>query len=220
MMDPGLNADLLRLVHGEQDMRFFRPLRPWDLVTVRAAVDSIEDKASGQVLRVRSLALVEGEVVSEATAAMFIRGPKKGEKKDEEKAAPPARPEPVFKAKMKVTEDQTYRYAEASLDDNPIHIDNAVAKMAGLPGIILQGLCTMAFTSRAIVQEACAGDPTRLARLAVRFSKPVLPGDDLETVAWKLVPADGNGPLRYGYETTNQAGAPVITNGVAEVRTR
>ncbi len=219
LTDPGLNADLLRLVHGEQDMRFHRPIRPWDLVTVRAAVDSIEDKSSGQVLRARSLAYVEGELAMEATSAMFIRGTKKGDGKEEEKAAPPARPEPVFRAKMKVADDQTHRYAEASLDDNPIHVDAAVAKMAGLPGMILQGLCTMAFTSRAIVQETCAGDPTRLKRLAVRFSKPVLPGDELETAAWKLGPADGDDRLRYGYETTNQAGAPVITNGLAEVRT-
>jgi len=84
-----------------------------------------------------------------------------------------------------------------------------------LPGIILQGLCTMAFTSRAIVQEACGGDPSRLKRLAVRFSKPVLPGDRLRTTAWKV--GSEGGVLRYGYETVNQAGAPVIVNGLAEV---
>src|SRR6185295_8424898 len=109
-----------------------------------------------------------------------------GEKDKKEEAAPAAaaRGEPVFKSEMQVTDDQSFRYAEASGDNNPIHMDQAVAKMAGLPGIILQGLCTMAFTSRAIVQEAAAGDPLRLRRLAVRFSKPVLPGDKITTTAW------------------------------------
>jgi NAD(P)-dependent dehydrogenase (short-subunit alcohol dehydrogenase family)/acyl dehydratase/putative sterol carrier protein len=216
LTDPGLNVDLLRLVHGEQDMRFHRPIRPWDLVTTRAVVHSIEDKSSGQILRLLQKGFVEGELAVEALTSLFIRGTKKagGEKKEEEKA-PEKRPELAFSVSMKVDEDQTRRYAAASGDDNPIHLDPAVAKMAGLPGIIVHGLCTMAFTSRAIVQEACAGDPRRLKRLAVRFSKPVLPGETVTTHVWKLGTEDGI--LRYGFEAVNQAGVQVITNGIAEV---
>jgi acyl dehydratase/putative sterol carrier protein len=216
LTEPGLNADLLRLVHGEQDMRFHRHLRPWDLVTTRATIHSIEDKSSGQVLKLLLRGWVEGNLAVEATTSLFIRGSKKGEKKADEAApAAPEKREPVFKQVMKVAPDQSHRYAEASLDNNPIHIDPEVAKMAGLPGVILQGLCTMAFTSRAIVQEACGGDPLRLKRLAVRFSKPVLLGDTLTTTAWKLGTEDSF--LRYGFETVNQTGVPVIVNGIAEV---
>ncbi len=215
LTDPGLNADLLRLVHGEQDMRFYRHIRPWDLVCTRATIQAIEDKSSGQLLRLLARAYVEGEVAVEAISTMFIRGTKKGERKEEPAAPPEARREPVFKNVMEVTADQSKRYAEASLDDNPIHLDPDVAKMAGLPGVILQGLCTMAFASRAIVQEACGGDPLRLRRLAVRFVKPVLLGDKLTTTAWKAGTEDST--IKYGFEMTNQAGLVVIANGIAEV---
>jgi NAD(P)-dependent dehydrogenase (short-subunit alcohol dehydrogenase family)/acyl dehydratase/putative sterol carrier protein len=216
--DPGLNADLLRLVHGEQDMHFHKPLRAWDLVTTRALIHSIEDKASGQILRILQKGYVEGVLAVEAMTVLFIRGKSRGGAGGGEKKEDPVAPrgEPIFRVPMKVDMDQTKRYAAASGDDNPIHLDPEVAKMAGLPGIIVHGLCTMAFTSRAIVQEACAGDPTRLKRLAVRFSKPVLPGDTITTSAWKQGPAEA-GILRYGFEATNQAGVAVITNGIAEV---
>jgi len=213
--DPGLNADLLRLVHGEQDMRFHRPLRPWDLVTTRAVIDSIEDKSSGQLMKILIKGFVEGVLAVEAVAGIFIRGGKKTEKKEEAAAEAP-RPAPAFTHQVTVDMDQATRYAEASLDDNPIHLDAEVAKMGGLPGVILHGLCTMAFTSRAFVEQACGGDSRRLARLSVRFSKPVLPGDTLTTTAWPL--GDEGGVKRFGFETANQAGALVITNGTAEVR--
>ncbi len=215
LTDPGLNADLLRLVHGEQDMRWHRPLRPWDLVTTRAIVQSIEDKSSGQILRLLQKGFVEGRLVVEALTTLFIRGQKKAEKKEEAPAAPPAHGEIVFRQEMEVAKDQPWRYAEASGDNNPIHVDEQVAKMAGFPTVILQGLCTMAFTSRAIVLEACGGDPRRLRRLAVRFSKPVFPGDRITTSAWKAGAEDGI--MRYGFEAVNQQGVAVITNGIAEV---
>ncbi len=78
-------------------------------------------------------------------------------------------------------EDQTFRYAEASGDPMPIDLDDALAKQMGLPGIIIHGLCTMAFTSVAAIQHGCPDDPTRLRRLAVRFAKPITPGQTITT---------------------------------------
>ncbi len=51
----------------------------------------------------------------------------------------------------------------------------------GLPGIIIHGLCTMAFTSVAAIEHACPDDPTRLKRLAVRFAKTIQPGQTITT---------------------------------------
>jgi acyl dehydratase len=70
---------------------------------------------------------------------------------------------------LKVTPDRfvTYRYAGASGDFNPIHIDEEFAKTVGLPGRILHGLWTMAQVARA--QEQAAGGPDRLRRLSVQF---------------------------------------------------
>ena len=76
-----LNADLLRLVHGEQDMYFHDVVRPWDLVAARATLLDIEDKSSGQLLKVRQRLMRDGEVVCETISGFFVRAKKKpGEK--------------------------------------------------------------------------------------------------------------------------------------------
>lgn len=70
---------------------------------------------------------------------------------------------------VKVTPDRylTVRYAGASGDFNPIHIDEEFAKQVGLPGRILHGLWTMAQVARA--QTEAAGGPHALRRLSVQF---------------------------------------------------
>ena len=70
---------------------------------------------------------------------------------------------------LKVTPDRylTVRYAGASGDFNPIHIDEEFAKQVGLPGRILHGLWTMAQVARA--QTEAAGGPHALRRLSVQF---------------------------------------------------
>ncbi len=71
---------------------------------------------------------------------------------------------------LRVTPDAglTKRYADASGDMNPIHIDEEFAQKVGLPGCILHGLWSMAQVARA--QSAVAGgDPRALKRLTVQF---------------------------------------------------
>jgi NAD(P)-dependent dehydrogenase (short-subunit alcohol dehydrogenase family)/acyl dehydratase/putative sterol carrier protein len=218
LTDPDLRADLVRLVHGEQELCFYRPIKPWDLAALRAEVVGIEEKSSGELLKIVSRCYVDGQLAAEGLGSFFIRGPKKAGKKEkppEPEEAEVVKKEITFRSEMGVKEDQTYRYAEAALDDNPIHVNPDVAAAAGLPGIILQGLCTMAFTSRAVIQEVLGGDPTKLKRLAVRFSKVVLPGDTLTTEGW--VEKTEEGVTTLGFETLNQRGEVVITNGLAEV---
>jgi NAD(P)-dependent dehydrogenase (short-subunit alcohol dehydrogenase family)/acyl dehydratase/putative sterol carrier protein len=215
--DPDLNADLLRLVHGEQDMTFHRHLKPWDLVAPRAEIIGIEEKSSGQLLKVRQVLMCDGELVTEVVSGYFIRGEKKSGDAAP-KAAPAAAPERaiVYEESQTVAADQPYRYGKASGDENPIHMDENTAKAAGHPSVILHGLCTMAFAGRAVVNGLCDGDPERLHRLVVRFSKPVLPGWTLTTRVWEEGAEDGR--TRYGFETTNQDGVKVLANAFAEVR--
>jgi acyl dehydratase len=89
----------------------------------------------------------------------------------------------------------------------------------GLPGIIVHGLCTMAFAGRAVVEEACGGDPERLRRLAVRFSRPVLPGQEITTRLFAAIAGDGDGDgvACFGFETVNAEGQAVVKDGWAEV---
>jgi acyl dehydratase len=92
-----------------------------------------------------------------------------------------------------------------------IHLDDAFAKSVGLPGIIIHGLCTMAFTSVAAIEHTCPDDPTKLKRLAVRFAAIALPEQTITTRIWDT--GDGS----HAFETTSDAGPVVIKDGLAEV---
>jgi acyl dehydratase len=218
MMDSDLHVDLLRLVHGEQDMEFANPIRPGDVVNASAKIISIEAKATGETMTLElNAANQKGQPVQKTHFIIFIRGARNRDVAAEPRAAEPDRGAPMFSVAQTIDKDQTYRYAEASRDRNPIHVDENIAKMAGLPGIIVHGLCTMAFTSKVAIDKLCAGDPTRLKRLRVRFSRPVLPGQTITTRVW----ADGerNGRKVFAYETFNPDGQAVIKGGIAEVAT-
>ncbi|HYP21949.1 MAG TPA: MaoC/PaaZ C-terminal domain-containing protein [Actinomycetota bacterium] len=218
-MDPELGADLLRLVHAAEEHVFYKPIRAGDVLTVAGAIESVEQKETGETFTVKGTETnQDGEVVAEVRGTMFIRGSGSGSRS----ATPPAENarDVVYEETTKVDDDQTFRYAEASGDHNPIHVDEATAKMAGLPGIILHGMCTMAMASKGAVNGLAGGDPTRLARVGVRLSKPVLPGQELTTRFWKESSASHppSGIATYGFETYNPDGLAVIKNGIVEVR--
>jgi acyl dehydratase len=214
--DPDLKVDVVRLLHGEQDMEFMRPIRAGDEITARARVASIETKASGETLVIEIDATNQaGAKVNRTLFNAFIRGGGRGGA--DAKVAEPQRGEPLVTVAQQVDKDQTYRYKEASGDFNPIHVDENFAKMAGLPGIIVHGLCTMAFTSKVVIDKLCGGDPLKLKRLRVRFSRPVLPGQVITTKVW----ADGERDHRkiFAFETFNPEGRAVIRGGLAEIAT-
>ena len=110
--DPQLDLDLLKLVHGEHDATFHIPLKPWDLVQVRAQLEAVEEKSSGILVVSKLYGFVEGELAVECKTAYFIKGDKKkapaGEKKAP-KAPPPAPPAPDFEAGFSIDDDQSYR---------------------------------------------------------------------------------------------------------------
>jgi acyl dehydratase len=212
--DPDLKVDVVRLLHGEQDMEFIRPIHPDDTITSQAKVASIETKASGETLVIEINAKnAAGEDVNRTLFNAFIRGGGRGGL--DARVAEPDRGAPIATVSQQIDRDQTYRYKEASGDFNPIHVDENFAKMAGLPGIIVHGLCTMAFTSKVMIERLCGGDPLKLKRLRVRFTRPVLPGQIITTKVWP----DGEREHRkiFAFETLNPDGRAVIRGGLAEI---
>jgi acyl dehydratase len=210
--------DLIMMVlHGEQDFHFHRPIEPGMKLTTRSAAIGIQARSSGVTVVVKSETKTDsGEPVVDQYMTSFVRGASGVESQGEE-APPHPFPEdlrstdPEAVVVQTFDEDQTFRYSEASGDPMPIHLDDDLAKAMGLPGIIIHGLCTMAFTSRAVIQTACPEDPSRLRRLAVRFSKTVQPKQSITTSIWKS--GDGS----FAYETASDDGAVVIKDGLAEI---
>jgi acyl dehydratase len=117
---------------------------------------------------------------------------------------------------LKTTPDKylPHRYAGASGDFNPIHIDPEFAKAVGLPGNILHGLWMMAQVARANAAVA-DGDPKALKRLSVQFRGMGFPEQEL-TVTGEVKEADGG---RVVIDTVaEQGGNQVIRNAEAELQ--
>lgn len=215
MFDQDLGANLALLVHGEEDHVLHEPIRSGDTLTVETSLESVETKETGETFTVfTKLTNQDGRLAAEVRSLMFIRGTGSGSKGSS--ATQETEPKIVFETIQKVDDDQTFRYAEASGDHNPIHVDNEFAtNFAGLPGIICHGMCTMAFASKALLDALCAGDPSRLKRIKVRLSKPVFPGQTLATRGWSQ--GENDGVKVFGFETLNPEGQAVIKNGIVEV---
>ena len=103
-----------------------------------------------------------------------------------------------------------FYYAGASGDFNLIHIDNEFAKSVGLPGLILQGLCTMAFVYRAALGDKA---PETIKKLKVRFRNVVRPLDVL-SVKGKVSSVENNSAV-IDLSVKNQRNEDVITNAQA-----
>lgn len=104
-------------------------------------------------------------------------------------------------------------YAGASGDFNPIHIDPEVGLAAGLGGVILQGLCTLAWATEAAVNYS--GDPGAIRKIRVRFSKPVLLED---TVTFQgKVTGVADGLVRADITARNQRGEDVLKGASVEI---
>lgn len=116
---------------------------------------------------------------------------------------------------LKVTPDPyvTYRYAGASGDFNPIHIDEAFAEQVGLPGRILHGLWTMAQVARAVTEAA--GGPVPLKQLKVEFRGMGQLSEEI-VVSGQVQGAAEDGFLSAELEAV-QAGKRIIRNATATI---
>jgi acyl dehydratase len=115
---------------------------------------------------------------------------------------------------VRVTPDKflTNRYAGASGDFNPIHIDEEFAKAVGLPGRILHGLWSMAQVARA--QTEAAGGPAHLKRLSVQFRGMGVPEQEIVVTGTVREVSDS----RVVIDTVaEQGGKQIIRNAEAEL---
>jgi acyl dehydratase len=117
---------------------------------------------------------------------------------------------------LRVTPDPyvTVRYAGASGDFNPIHIDEEFARRVGLPGRILHGLWTMAQVARA--HTDAGGGPASLRRLSVQFRGMGVMGEEIVVSGTVRSVEDG---IAVVDSQAEQAGSRLIRNGVAEIAT-
>lgn len=215
--DLDLQVDTLHLVHGEQEIEFVRPVSPGEVVATSAAVISIETKATGEVLGVESTTVGHnGELIQRAVFSAFIRSGGSGRPSQEARQPEGGHGEPpLFIHREETSAEMPRRYAEAAADFHQIHLDPAAAAKAGLPGVILHGLCTLALCSKPFIERLSAGDPRRVKRLHARFVRPVFPGQPIDIKVWAA--GERAGRQVYDFEVTNPDKQVVIRNGIAEI---
>jgi acyl dehydratase len=205
-----------RVVHYQQDMVLHRPIEVGMKLVSSATPAALVARPNGSSLVIRTETRLEGgELVNEQYVTEFFRGVETSESRggpqaDHRLPEEVRETRPLAEIAHTIADDQTTRYAEASGDHFEIHLDDEAARHVGLPGRIVHGFCTLAFAARATC-EAAGIEPTAVGRLAVRFSAPVFPGDELRTRVWQL--RDGS----YGFEA--QAGDRIVLkDGRAELR--
>jgi acyl dehydratase len=116
---------------------------------------------------------------------------------------------------LRITPDRylPHRYAGASGDFNPIHLDPELAKQVGLPGNILHGLWGMAQVARASV-DAAGGDPSALRRLAVEFRGLAFPEQEVTVTGTVRELAEDHAVIDV---EVAQGGNGIIRNAEAEI---
>jgi acyl dehydratase len=210
----GVVSDQVRLkvLHGAQDIHLHSPLRAGDAAISRGRVIGVHPKSSGTVVTLQTRTEAGGELRNEQYMTLFYRGVEFDQEAGELAPAVPANGEALSEeTQVTVDADQTFRYADASTDRMPIHLDDEVARKFGLPGIIVHGLCTMAMSSAALVDALGVDEVEKVSRVAVRFSSPVTPDQQLKV---RYAAADGG----YGFEVEDAAAAPVLKQGWLETR--
>lgn len=210
-----IQADFGTLVHGEQVIKFHKPLPTEGTLTSTATIPAAYDKGKAALIPVNSETRdASGEVVYETTWSIFCRGQggfggPRGEATPI--PAPKAGAEPAFSVDLQTRPEQAAVY-RLSGDLNPLHINPDIAKMAGFERPILHGLCTFGFAVRALVDNLCGGDTSKVSELRVRFSREVYPGDVIRV---RAIESEQEGTWLFDAQVGDRT---VLSNGVFTVR--
>jgi len=182
-----IGCDRQGMVHHSQRLEVSKVMKPNARLEVTGRVAGLYDlkRVAMSVFDVE-VNDEEGDTVARGVVTLLLRNDGKfgGDRPPRtERITPPER-EPDFEVREMVAPTQALLY-RLSGDYNPLHAEPAFAAKAGFDRPILHGLCTLGYAGRAVLNEACDGDPGRFAALQGQFSAPVFPGDTLIIRGWR-----------------------------------
>ncbi|XP_026363603.2 peroxisomal multifunctional enzyme type 2 [Ursus arctos] len=211
---PGLSVDFGKALHGEQYLELYKPLPRSGNLKCEAVIADIVDKGSGLVIFLDVYSYFEEELICYNQFSVFavgsggIGGKRVSDKAKVAVPVPNRPPDAVRSDATSLNQSALYRL---SGDWNPLHIDPNLAGFAGFDRPILHGLCTFGFSARHVLQQFADNDVSRFKAIKARFSKPVYPGQTLQTEMWK----EGN---RIHFQTkVQETGDIVISNAYVDL---
>jgi acyl dehydratase len=194
-------------VHAEQAFTLHRPLPIAGTARSVSRVTGIYDKGAAALIVTESTAVdaATGEPLVTTRSSIFIRGEggfggSRGPAQGWE--MPSGTPDEQVTYHTRADQALLYRLTG---DRNPLHSDPKFAARGGFSRPILHGMCTYGFTGRALLHAVCGSEPSRFTSMEGRFTRPVLPGDELTISIWS------GGDTAYFRTTSN--GVPVLDRG-------
>lgn len=204
-----LNMNILKMVHAFQEIVWHSPIRAGMRLKLTMGIERIYDTPAGELVEISLRGFCGSDILVEGISGLIIRKRSKGRRPAEAFEKPKER----FRLHLTTSRKQPAAYAAASLDNNPIHTANLVARAAGLPGAIMHGACVMAMGCSALTREVKGNDLSRLAAVRGRFSFPALPGRSLFVVGYETC---DEGILPF--EVLDKEGRSIIRDGILRFR--
>ncbi|XP_048476580.1 peroxisomal multifunctional enzyme type 2 isoform X2 [Rhincodon typus] len=207
---PGLNIDFTKVLHGEQYLEMYKPVPTSGTLKSEGVIADILDKGSGAVILLDVHTYNGKDLVCYNQFSVFAVGAGGfGGKRTSDKVKvtknPPNRPPDAIVSDV-TSVDQAVLY-RLNGDWNPLHIDPNFAAFGGFKKPILHGLCSMGFAARHVLKQFADNDVTKFKAIKVRFAKPVIPGQTLETEMWK------NGNLIHLQSKVKESNEIVLAGG-------
>ncbi len=208
------NVNLAGVLHGEQELIFHHPIPPEGKLVTEGSITHFYDKGPGK----GALILAEfdtrdagGQKLFSSIVTVFARldGGFGGEEAPQRTFSFPDRP-PDYEISATPSVDQPLIY-RLSGDIFALHVDAEFAKMAGFAQPIMHGLCTHGYACRALIQQLIPGAPEKARRMVNRFRSPLIPGNPIKTLIWKM-----NEGQAFWRVVQADTGEVIIDNGVFE----
>jgi acyl dehydratase len=180
-------------VHLTHHLTVHRSPRPGDRLATSVRVEAVQSRRAGTLVLLRfETTDAEGRPVTTTLHGSLYRGvevaghPEPAAHHDGERVRDAASPGDVrrhegdvrWRETVAIPREAAHVYTECARIWNPIHTDLAVARAAGLPGLILHGTATLALAVSRVIARDADGQPRRVSEIAVRFTGMVpMPSD-------------------------------------------
>lgn len=205
-----LRMNILRMVHAQQKMTWHSPIKVNDHLKLHVKIKDIHDTPVGEMIEILAHGYRDKQLIFESNSGLIVRSKlKRPAKKSEEESAM----KQSFRIEIPTEEGQQFRYARASGDNNSIHTNNFLAKMAGLPRTIMHGACVLAMSCSTMVREILDNDIARLSSVRGRFGKPAIPGQKLILIGYESIV-----PNEIPFEVVNESGQSIFKNGFLQYK--